>query len=380
MRFSGRFMQAAVDAGTAVGRSRRTAINPSTIRKIAATRPGVRAMESVAPRVTKASGAIEAVLPKRSISMATRGSDLLSIVESGEISSRKATTSGYLGNKKFLEEAGVREEGGFTGYNSIRHRLESGPLQGNSNYGFVRASDDVITASQYRSFRVNMSEHGELYSSPAGARKATFEHEVDELMGGAIINLKRDPRMTYTLGDSYGLDRRGLLQTSGVHPMPEDLGTVPLVAEHRRINIPDAPGGYTEAQFPDIPFDSSAVESVDLMRDTVQGKPGDIASAGWGAEYLHFVSPQEQLVMQRDVAQRIAARGIKVNTGTIKTGLDAEGELTQTFIRDEISLGELTQEQFDQKLMDVTNQIKAKEAKAAAEAAAQRARYSRNVV
>jgi hypothetical protein len=174
MKFSGRFMQAAVDAGSALGRTRRTAINPATSRHLASTRRAVNTARSAAPRVAKASGAIEAVLPKRSISMATRGSDLLSIVESGEISSRKATTSGYLGNKKFLEEAGVSEEGGFTGYNSIRHRLESGPLQGNSNYGFVRASDDVITASQYRSFRVNMSEHGELYSSTSRCKKSYF--------------------------------------------------------------------------------------------------------------------------------------------------------------------------------------------------------------
>lgn len=46
MGFAGRFMQAAVDAGSAVGRTRRTAINPSVLRKIATTRPGVRAMES----------------------------------------------------------------------------------------------------------------------------------------------------------------------------------------------------------------------------------------------------------------------------------------------------------------------------------------------
>ena len=331
MRFAGRFMQAAVDAGTAIGRSRRTAIDPSTIRRIASARPTATAAGSIAPRMAKPSGAIEAVLPNadefyygihgsrtsgltelvpkagnnavktggavektygaaanpgaavftypteglpdqhiseaigyslrsgegtgslyivrapksrmqvpkwnaseryskeamevvgefppvplpeanpatgfpdetaveretkiiqqfrtfmqetldrerqrtapkvgRSISMAARGSDLLSIVESGEISSRKATTSGYLGNKKFLEEAGVTEVGGFSGYNSTRARLESGPLQGNSNYGFVRASDDVITAEQYRSFRVNMSEHGELYSSTSRCKK-----------------------------------------------------------------------------------------------------------------------------------------------------------------------------------------------------------------
>lgn len=206
----------------------------------------------------------------------------------------------------------------------------------------------------------------------AGARSATFEQEIDELMGGAIVNLRQNPKMTYTIGDSYGLDRHGLLETSGVHPMPQDLGTVPLVAEHRRINIPEAPGGYTEAQFPDIPFDSSAVESVDLIRQPVQGKPGSIVSGGWGAEYLNFVSPQEQLVMQRDTAQRIAARGIKVNTGTIKIGFDDQGELTKTFVKDEIPLGELTQEQFDQRLMDLTNEIKAKEAADAARAAAER--------
>ena len=57
-------MQAAVDAGSALGRTRRTAINPATLRRIASTRPAVKAAESIAPKVAKASGAIEAVLPK----------------------------------------------------------------------------------------------------------------------------------------------------------------------------------------------------------------------------------------------------------------------------------------------------------------------------
>jgi hypothetical protein len=64
MRFAGRFMQAAVDAGTAIGRSRRTAIDPSTIRRLASARPAVKAAESIAPKVAKASSAIEVVLPK----------------------------------------------------------------------------------------------------------------------------------------------------------------------------------------------------------------------------------------------------------------------------------------------------------------------------
>ena len=202
-----------------------------------------------------------------------------------------------------------------------------------------------------------------------GAKKATFEHEIDELMGGAIVNLRHDPRMTYTVGDSYSLHKRGLLQTSGVHPIPEDLGKVPLVSEYNKINIPDAPGGYTEAQFPDIPFNSSAVESVDLIRDEVSGKAGTTATSGWGSEYLNFVTPQEQLTMQRDMAQRIASRGIKVNTGTTEFLFDEQGRISKRFVKDKISLNELTQDQFDQRLMDLTNEIKAKEAAEAAEAA-----------
>ena len=207
-----------------------------------------------------------------------------------------------------------------------------------------------------------------------GARQATFEHEIDELMGGAIINFKHDPRMTYTVGDSYGLNSRGLLGTSGVHPIPKDLGTVPLVSEHNKVLIPGAPGGYTEAQFPDMPFDSSAIESVDLIRDQVTGKPGEVLIGGWGAESLQFVTPQEQLVMQRDVAQKIAARGIKVNTGTTKFVTDAEGHVVSTFVRDDISLAELTQEQFDERLLGLTNEIKANEAAEAAAKAAEAAR------
>ena len=57
-------MQAAVDAGSALGKTKRSAINPATLRRIASTRPAVKAAESIAPKVAKASGAIEAVLPK----------------------------------------------------------------------------------------------------------------------------------------------------------------------------------------------------------------------------------------------------------------------------------------------------------------------------
>jgi hypothetical protein len=199
-----------------------------------------------------------------------------------------------------------------------------------------------------------------------GAKMATYEHEIDELMGGAIINLRRDPRMTYTVGDSYGLNSRGQLGTSGVHPIPEDLGTAPLVSEHNKILIPDAPGGYTEVQFPDVPFNSSAVESVDLIRDEVSGKAGEVSIAGWGAEHLNFVTPQEQLVMQRDIAQRISSKGIKVNTGTKKFELDDQGRIKVVFVKDEISLADLTQEQFDERLLNLTNEIKAREVAEAA--------------
>ena len=56
-------MQAAVDAGSALGRTRRTAINPATSRHLASTRRAVTAGRSVTPQVAKKSGAIEAVLP-----------------------------------------------------------------------------------------------------------------------------------------------------------------------------------------------------------------------------------------------------------------------------------------------------------------------------
>lgn len=54
-------MQAAVDAGTTIGRSRRTAIDPSTIKRIASARPAARA---VVPKAAAASKAIQAVMPE----------------------------------------------------------------------------------------------------------------------------------------------------------------------------------------------------------------------------------------------------------------------------------------------------------------------------
>jgi hypothetical protein len=63
MKFSGRFMQAAVDAGSVLGRTRRTAINPATSRHLASTRRAATTTGSAAPQVAKKSGAIQAVLP-----------------------------------------------------------------------------------------------------------------------------------------------------------------------------------------------------------------------------------------------------------------------------------------------------------------------------
>ena len=54
-------MQAAVDAGSALGKTKRSAINPATLRRIASARPAVRASESIAPRAAQSSGVIEAV-------------------------------------------------------------------------------------------------------------------------------------------------------------------------------------------------------------------------------------------------------------------------------------------------------------------------------
>jgi len=94
MRFAGRFMQAAVDAGSALGKTRRTAIDPSTIRRIASTRSTARA---IVPKVAAAPKAIQAVMPQtqsaaRAISnTATRVAPQPRIVSPGLIGGRRNT-------------------------------------------------------------------------------------------------------------------------------------------------------------------------------------------------------------------------------------------------------------------------------------------------
>jgi hypothetical protein len=61
MKFSGRFMQAAVDAGSALSKVKRTPISPNVIRSLARTAPqAIRATENAVAH----SGAMSAVLPE----------------------------------------------------------------------------------------------------------------------------------------------------------------------------------------------------------------------------------------------------------------------------------------------------------------------------
>jgi hypothetical protein len=308
-----------------------------------------------------------------SISVAARGTDLLEMINSGQINSSLAKGSGYISNQDMLSGLGIVNEG-YGSYNATRAAMESvtGVLRGNSNYGYARLADDFETASQYTRFRVNMLEHGELIGNPAGARITNVQHEFDHLMGAAYVNLKPNPAMTYTVGDSWNMYIRGLLsQSNPAKNIPMDINSIPL-AGIRGENVLEAAGAYTEVQFPNIPFNSSTIESVTLLRNKIIGKAGDITSQGWGGEYQRFITPQEQLVMQRMLAQKLSNLGIKVQTGIDDIDIAkiaAGGGVSRMQIFDDVPLHKIPQNKFDEMLMSMTREIKSAEQAALAEEA-----------
>ena len=87
-------MQAAVDAGSVLGKTKRTAIDPGTIRRLASARPAARA---IAPKVAAAPKAIQAVMPeaqsvaRAAASTATRVAPQPRVVHPGLIKGRRNT-------------------------------------------------------------------------------------------------------------------------------------------------------------------------------------------------------------------------------------------------------------------------------------------------
>ncbi len=299
------------------------------------------------------------------ISMGARGVDLSNMIESGVIDSTLASGSGYISNQKFLSELGIVNEE-YSGYNRTRSQMQAidGVLKGNINYGYARLADDFATAANYREFHMNIGEAGALYTNETGAWKRNIQGELDRILGGAIINLKPSAAMTYTQGDSYNMFLRKLLTSNNpAQNLPQYLGDIPLVAEYGDKLIADAAGNYTEVQFPSIPFDGSAIESIILSREDLMQyylPPGTSNQSGWGSQYLTIAGPQEQLVMQRELAKQLAARGIDV-----KTGLDdvifSENytNATKTVKFDPVPLHQIPQDEFDKMLLSITQKLRA---------------------
>ena len=296
------------------------------------------------------------------LTMAARGADLSKMIESGVINSSLARESGYIGNNAFLADLGITNEG-YSGYNTTRDRMQSisGVLKGNSNYGYARLADDYATAAQYTEFHMNITEAGQLYNNPAGAWKRNVQGELDKMLGGAYINLKPNSAMTYTPGDSYNMFNRRLL-TSPAENIPSYLGNMPLVSEYGNKIIEDAAGAYTEIQFPNIPFDSSAIESVELTRNDLMRyytPPGESTAGAWGSDYLTIAGPQEQLVMQRELARQLSDLGINVKTGVNDAIYGGPNGMTRIINFDSVPLHQLPQDEFDRMLLSISEKIRA---------------------
>jgi len=299
------------------------------------------------------------------ISMGARGVDLSNMIESGVIDSTLASGSGYISNQKFLSELGIINPE-YSSYNSTRSRMQTpdGVLKGNINYGYARLADDFATAANYREFHMNIGEAGALYMNETGAWRRNIQGELDKILGGAIINLKPSAAMTYTQGDSYNMFLRSLLTSNNpAQNLPQYLGDIPLVAEYGDKLIADAAGNYTEVQFPSIPFDGSAIESIILSRENLMqyySPPGTVNQSGWGSQYLSIAGPQEQLVMQRELAKQLAARGIDVKTGLDDLIFNENyTNATRTVKFDPVPLHQIPQDEFDKMLLSITQKLRA---------------------
>jgi hypothetical protein len=299
------------------------------------------------------------------LSMGARGADLSKMIQSGVIDSTLATESGYISNQKFLSELGIVNEE-YSSYNLTRSRMQApdGVLKGNVNYGYARLADDFSTAANYREFHMNISEAGALYMNETGAWLRNIQGELDKMLGGAIIDLRPNAAMTYTQGDSYNMFLRNLLTSNNpAQNLPQYLGDIPLVAEYGDKLIADAAGNYTEVQFPSIPFDNSAIESITLTRKDLMRyyePPGTTVAGGWGSDYLMIAGPQEQLVMQRELAKQLADLGIDVKTGVDDVIFNENfTKSTLTAKMDPVPLHQIPQDEFDKMLLSITQKLRA---------------------
>lgn len=319
---------------------------------------------------------------KNELSILVRGIDLHNILESGVIDSSLSKSSGYISNKSFLKELGLSHSG-YSEYGAIRDRMQAatGVLRGNKNYGLIRRADDFTVGSQYTSFHLNIQEAGELFGSAKGASSWAFQRQMDDLLGNVWIDLVPNPKMTYTVGDSYNMFLRGtrggmreegyayLDELTKAKYIPHDLNSVPIATIGRE-NIIPSHGAYTELQFPRIPVNNKTIKAITIIRDfdweslspmelfnRVSGLRGEKV-IGWGAEEKYFVGLQEMLVHQRELAKKAISMGLEVRTGVPAYGNVPTGYGNTIFARiapkiDKISLGAMSDNEFKAMLMEI---------------------------
>jgi hypothetical protein len=328
------------------------------------------------PQVT-GTKALPAPAPEKTLNeltMLARGYDLVEMIASGVIDSTLATKSGYISNKALLDQLGI-SSGGFDSYNRIRSEMQAsrGALRGNANYGIVRRANDFLTAGSYSQFHMNISEMGAFLGQDEAVGPYHFQRQMDDLLGAVWIDLKPNPRMTYTVGDSWnmyirdmsnaieeGRPRIGPYKPANV--LPKNIDDIPLAHIYGQEVIP-AHGRYTEVQFPKIPFDSSAIKQITILRkdfsqldkwdvDSIRGD----ANYGWGAQDKKFVGIQERLIHQRELAKQASALGIKVNTGVEGPRFDVAVPGVPKM--DKVPLHRMSDKAFNNMLRGITKKIK----------------------
>lgn len=175
-------------------------------------------------------------------------------------------------------------------------------------------------------------------------------------------------------------------------------------------------GGYTEIQFPPTPMTPEYIKSITMLRrgelwkdltnkrvvnfdkldkweESIRAIPGmenyslandprfinsrtinperflrpeGTSTMGWGTTYWDYIGPQESLVMMREMMLKLKQMGIKVESGVVSSPIPraSRGRLKRdigglrTFYLDDVSLQDLTDEEFNRMLIKYYQAVK----------------------
>ncbi len=289
------------------------------------------------------------LLPDQTLaSIQMQGSQLPSVLKSGEYNPNLAGASGYRGvNQQLADKAGVSNP-----YEGKRKAIES--YLGGDTYGMLREPMDFRTGSSYRIPRnASMKDaDGNFIEDVYTADKLKAWQK--DIGSQVILDVRPGLGATVTPGDSYNIWNRAkaagydgsysdfVLQydkslpaiNSGIPGQPPAIPDVykdiltGANLRSRRPELNEVPF-YAEVQMPPVPL--SDVDRAYLMRDAEMVNPTykPPTPQGWsGLESIPSPTPMRIMAQNRAMAKAARARGITPVTGILDQAITKFGPKT----------------------------------------------------